>query len=90
MTYLWSVFTKPWLALPGHEVGRLVSGLGFAGAEVPVREAAYVIPATAEAELPKFVRRYDAAAATQASNRSALPVTCPSGCSPHVRRPACR
>ncbi len=54
MTYLWSVFTKPWLALPGDELGRLVSGLGFAGAEVPVREAAYVSPATAEAELPKF------------------------------------
>jgi sugar phosphate isomerase/epimerase len=54
MTYLWSVFTKPWPALPGDELGRLVSGLGFAGAEVPVREAAYVSPATAEAELPKF------------------------------------
>ena len=54
MTYLWSVFTKPWLALPGDELGRLVSGLGFAGAEVPVREAACVSPATAEAELPKF------------------------------------
>lgn len=54
MTYLWSVFTKPWPALPGDELGRLVSGLGFAGAEVPVREAACVSPATAEAELPKF------------------------------------
>ncbi|TDW93116.1 sugar phosphate isomerase/epimerase [Kribbella pratensis] len=54
MTYLWSVFTKPWIGLPGDELGRLISGLGFAGAEVPVRETAYVTPATAEAELPKF------------------------------------
>ena len=54
MSYLWSVFTKPWIGLPGDEVGRLVSGLGFAGAEVPVRDAAYVTPTSAEAELPKF------------------------------------
>ncbi|MFG1625799.1 sugar phosphate isomerase/epimerase family protein [Kribbella sp. NPDC049227] len=54
MTYLWSVFTKPWAGLPGDELGRLVSGLGFAGAEVPVRDTAYVTPATAETELPKF------------------------------------
>ncbi|MGW5188627.1 sugar phosphate isomerase/epimerase family protein [Kribbella sp. NPDC004138] len=54
MSYLWSVFTKPWIGLPGDELGRLVSGLGFAGAEVPVRDAAYVTPASAEAELPKF------------------------------------
>jgi sugar phosphate isomerase/epimerase len=54
MTYLWSVFTKPWSGLPGDELGRLVAGLGFAGAEVPVRGTAYVTPASAEAELPKF------------------------------------
>jgi sugar phosphate isomerase/epimerase len=54
MTYLWSVFTKPWMELPGDELGRLVARLGFAGAEVPVRDAAYVTPARAEAELPKF------------------------------------
>lgn len=54
MTYLWSVFTKPWIGLPGDELGRLISGLGFAGAEVPVRDTAYVTPANAEAELPKF------------------------------------
>ena len=54
MTYLWSVFTKPWAGLPGDELGRLVSGLGFAGAEVPVRDTAYVTPAAAESELPKF------------------------------------
>lgn len=54
MTYLWSVFTKPWAGLPGDELGRLVSGLGFAGAEVPVRDTAYVTPAASETELPKF------------------------------------
>ncbi|WP_112247310.1 sugar phosphate isomerase/epimerase family protein [Kribbella monticola] len=53
--YLWSVFTKPWAGLPGDELGRLVAGLGFTGAEVPVRDNAYVTPVTAEAKLPKFV-----------------------------------
>ncbi|TDU84299.1 sugar phosphate isomerase/epimerase [Kribbella voronezhensis] len=53
--YLWSVFTKPWAGLPGNELGRLVAGLGFTGAEIPVRDTAYVTPASAEAELPKFV-----------------------------------
>lgn len=54
MTYTWSVFTKPWSGLPGDELGKLVAGLGFTGAEIPVRDTAYVTPATAEAELPKF------------------------------------
>ncbi|MER7786948.1 sugar phosphate isomerase/epimerase family protein [Streptomyces sp. NPDC097640] len=54
MTYLWSVFTKPWSALPGDELGKLVSGLGFSGAEVPVRDSAYVTPAEAERLLPAF------------------------------------
>jgi sugar phosphate isomerase/epimerase len=53
-TYTWSVFTKPWSGLPGDELGRLVAGLGFTGAEVPVRDTAYVTPSIAEAELPKF------------------------------------
>ena len=57
MTYVWSVFTKPWSDLPGNELGRLVAGLGFTGAEIPVRDTAYVTPATAEAELPKFVEQ---------------------------------
>ncbi|MEU8222324.1 sugar phosphate isomerase/epimerase family protein [Kribbella sp. NPDC048915] len=54
MSYLWSVFTKPWIGLPGDELGQLVAGLGFGGTEVPVRDTAYVTPASAEAELPKF------------------------------------
>jgi sugar phosphate isomerase/epimerase len=55
MTHLWSVFTKPWSTLPGDELGRLVSGLGFTGAEVPVRDGAFVTPAEAEQRLPGFV-----------------------------------
>jgi sugar phosphate isomerase/epimerase len=54
MTYLWSVFTKPWSGLPGDELGRLVAGIGFGGAEIPVRDTAYVTSANAAAELPKF------------------------------------
>ncbi|WP_328999806.1 sugar phosphate isomerase/epimerase [Kribbella sp. NBC_00709] len=54
MTYLWSVFTKPWAGLPGDELGRLVAGIGFGGAEIPVRDTAYLTPANAVAELPKF------------------------------------
>jgi hypothetical protein len=56
-TYIWSVFTKPWSGLPGDELGKLVAGLGFTGAEIPVRDTAYVTPATAETALPKFVQQ---------------------------------
>ena len=55
MTYRWSVFTKPWSGLPGGELGKLVAGLGFTGAEIPVRDTAYVTPATAATVLPGFV-----------------------------------
>src|SRR5438876_447296 len=58
MTYLWSVFTKPWSGLPGDELGRLVAGLGFSGAEIPVRDNAYVTPDTVEAELPTFTEHF--------------------------------
>ncbi|MEU0842056.1 sugar phosphate isomerase/epimerase family protein [Streptomyces sp. NPDC005962] len=51
---LWSVFTKPWSRLPGEELGKLVAGLGFSGAEVPVRDTAHVTPAVAERLLPAF------------------------------------
>ncbi|MBO3675964.1 sugar phosphate isomerase/epimerase [Streptomyces sp. NEAU-YJ-81] len=57
MTFLWSVFTKPWSALPGETLGPLVSGLGFAGAEIPVRDTAYVTPAEAGRLLPEFTAR---------------------------------
>ena len=57
MTYMWSVFTKPWSGLTGDELGGQVAGLGFTGAEIPVRDTAYVTPATAEAELPKFTEQ---------------------------------
>jgi sugar phosphate isomerase/epimerase len=57
MTLVWSVFTKPWSALPADELGPLVAGLGFTGAEVPVRENAHVTPAEAQERLPGFVER---------------------------------
>ncbi|WP_329361984.1 sugar phosphate isomerase/epimerase [Streptomyces sp. NBC_00669] len=57
MTFLWSVFTKPWSELPGDRLGPLVAGLGFAGAEVPVRDTSYVTPAVAERELPRLTQR---------------------------------
>jgi sugar phosphate isomerase/epimerase len=57
MTFVWSVFTKPWSALPADELGPLVAGLGCTGAEVPVRENAHVTPGEAEERLPGFVER---------------------------------
>ncbi|MFC0627925.1 sugar phosphate isomerase/epimerase family protein [Kribbella deserti] len=53
--FCWSVFTKPWSELPGDELGKLVAGLGFNGAEIPVRDTAFVTPATAVRVLPTFV-----------------------------------
>ncbi|WP_432935481.1 sugar phosphate isomerase/epimerase family protein [Kribbella sp. CA-253562] len=61
MTYIWSVFTKPWAALPGDELGELVAGLGFTGAEIPVRDTSYVTPARAEKVLPRFTEQLRAA-----------------------------
>ncbi|TWD84225.1 sugar phosphate isomerase/epimerase [Kribbella amoyensis] len=57
MNYLWSVFTKPFAELPGDELGRLVAGLGFTGAEVPVRDTAFVTPSTAVKVLPEFAEQ---------------------------------
>ena len=53
---LWSVFTKPWAHLDPDTLGELVAGLGFDGAEVPVRDTAYVTPAEAEQRLPGFAK----------------------------------
>ena len=80
MTYVWSVFTKPWSELPGDELGRLVAGLGFTGAEIPVRDTAYVTPATAEAELPKFVEQLRAAGVEPISIASDLSESAFSAC----------
>ncbi|WP_062213962.1 sugar phosphate isomerase/epimerase [Streptomyces sp. NBRC 109706] len=57
MSFHWSVFTKPWLSLPAEELGPLVAGLGFTGAEIPVRDGARLTPADAERTLPAFARR---------------------------------
>ncbi|GAB3824741.1 sugar phosphate isomerase/epimerase family protein [Kribbella italica] len=57
MNSIWSVFTKPWAELPGDELGKLVAGLGFTGAEIPVRDTAYVTASTAEKVLPRFTEQ---------------------------------
>jgi sugar phosphate isomerase/epimerase len=72
MTYIWSVFTKPWAELPGDELGALVAGLGFTGAEIPVRDTAYVTPATAEKVLPQFTEQLRAAGVEPISIASGL------------------
>jgi sugar phosphate isomerase/epimerase len=61
LTFVWSVFTKPWSAWPAEELGPLVAGLGFTGAEVPVRENAHVTPAEVQERLPGLVERMRAA-----------------------------
>lgn len=52
----WAVFSKPWAPLAPDPLGALLAGLGFGGAEVPVRPGAYVTPETAADLLPDFVR----------------------------------
>ncbi|MFT4011487.1 MAG: sugar phosphate isomerase/epimerase [Nocardioidaceae bacterium] len=51
----WAVFTKPWADLPAGELGALVADMGFSGAELAVRPGAHVTPATARAQLPRYV-----------------------------------
>lgn len=46
-----TVFTKPW-KMPIPELGEFVSGLGFDGIELPVRQGFQVEPDTAERDLP--------------------------------------
>jgi sugar phosphate isomerase/epimerase len=60
MAFVWSVLTKPWSGLPAQALGPLVAGLGFTGAEIPVRDTAHVTPAEAERKLPAFVERLSA------------------------------
>ncbi|MEV6288618.1 TIM barrel protein [Kribbella sp. NPDC051770] len=72
MNYIWSVFTKPWAELPGTELGELVAGLGFGGAEIPVRDTAYVTPASAEKALPEFTEQLRAAGVEPISIASGL------------------
>ncbi|WP_163543860.1 sugar phosphate isomerase/epimerase family protein [Occultella kanbiaonis] len=51
----WSVFAKPWADLSGAQLGSLVSEIGFAGVEIPVRPNSFVTPQRVEARLPEFV-----------------------------------
>ena len=53
---LFSVFTKPWRA-PLPELGRMVSGWGFAGVELPVRPGYQVLPENVGRDLPAAVRQ---------------------------------
>lgn len=67
-----TVFTKPWPALPVTELIELVRDLGFDGVELPVRPAFQVEPATAEAELPKVAEAFRDAGLEIASVASGL------------------
>jgi len=80
MSYLWSVFTKPWSELAGDALARLVSGLGFAGAEVPVRDTAFLTPAMAQRRLPGFVAQLREHGVTTISVASGLDETIFAGC----------
>jgi sugar phosphate isomerase/epimerase len=49
------VFTKPWPTEPISDLAKLVAGLGFDGAEVPVRPGFQVTPDNAGTMLPELV-----------------------------------
>jgi len=51
----WAVFTKPW-TVPLPELGRLVSGMGFNGIELPAREGYPVNPENLTKMLPEAVK----------------------------------
>ncbi|GAC1385881.1 MAG: hypothetical protein NVSMB42_05700 [Herpetosiphon sp.] len=51
-----SVFTKPWKT-PLSELGKLVSGMGFDGIELPVRPGYQVVPERVQQDLPAAVRQ---------------------------------
>ncbi|HTT88130.1 MAG TPA: hypothetical protein VMF65_01145, partial [Acidimicrobiales bacterium] len=53
-----AVFTKPWPADSIEELAERVQGLGFDGAEVPVRPGFQVEPDNAEKGLPELVERF--------------------------------
>jgi sugar phosphate isomerase/epimerase len=53
-----AVFTKPWPAGSIEELADRVRGLGFDGAEVPVRPGFQVEPDNAEKGLPELVERF--------------------------------
>jgi sugar phosphate isomerase/epimerase len=54
-----AVFTKPWPAEPIPELAKLVAGLGFNGAEVPVRPGFQVTPDNAGKMLAELVSVFD-------------------------------
>lgn len=54
MKYTWSVFTKPWKTQSVHELGQLISGLGFDGIEFPLRPGFQAEPQNAGQDLPRL------------------------------------
>lgn len=50
-----AVFTKPWPSLSMGELARLVQGMGFDAAEVPVRPGFQVTPERVAEDLPRLV-----------------------------------
>lgn len=52
---IWAVFTKPWGSWPADRLAELLTGMGFTGAEIPVRPGAHVTAETAEQELSRYV-----------------------------------
>jgi sugar phosphate isomerase/epimerase len=54
-TLQFSVFTKPWSAETITGLAKLVAGLGFDGAEIPVRPGFQVTPENAEKKLTELV-----------------------------------
>jgi sugar phosphate isomerase/epimerase len=55
-----SVFTKPWPALPLERLAQHVAELGFAGVELPVRPGFQVPPEEAASRLPQAARIFAA------------------------------
>lgn len=53
----WAIFSKPWSGLAADELGPLINGMGFDGAEVPVRDGAYLTPDTTGKTLTDFIDR---------------------------------
>lgn len=52
----WALFTKRWSTSAPEPLAELIAGLGFTGAEVPVRPGGYLDPDNAARLLPGFVR----------------------------------
>ena len=59
MSLTFTVFTKPWPALPIPALGEMVRGWGFDGVELPVRPGFQVEPENVARDLPLAVRQLE-------------------------------